>query len=1133
MKRRVLVLAPLLLACGPFFYQAPPPLECYPQRIPGKGWRDLFAEVKPLAADAASSPQLIGACQALVEELPKLAQAERFAKIDALLTRNREGDFNYRVANFLHELREIAADEPALAAATPYLAWRLQQRNLGNGAVGRAPTRGWSQTDEQFQQMLDKYRQSLAVPIQWFAEAQANAVPAILPYLMAQRAAFHFESHDFPAAVERFDEIIQKFPEHPRAEVARFMKGRCHLEAANDQRWLPEDAARAERTGEFLQQAQEDFDAYLKAHPHGRFASDANGWLGAVAAARKNYPEAIGRQMARLALQPSRETTRSVLRECDALFSALFKAAASPDDDGEYAYSMPWDAMANQPEITRLFVVHAMDPAARSDQPSLDRNLAGDRDTLDFLQRRLIRPIPFAKDAMQCLGEALVRASGTREPDAFTLGVLGWTSLRADDGLQALALFDRALAVKRSDEVLHGRALALSSLGRHREAADAYQGLAREFPDSRLATSTAFEAAIERFHAGEAGEALLTLLALSTPDADDMPALYSLQPEYLCAQWIDSIAQFAPIDQLAAPLKRLPENNGRAQLLRAIVRSRALSQENFALARRYLEPAAAAAAESEGRDEQDFDFNGLPRGITLTTAIWRQEVESLAGATDLLGDAPADQKARKHLQIGRGWKSLRGRLTLPLHHLFDYSRSESEKLEQLRRKNATLLGFAPDAVTAELDSRDELHHALRHFLAAAESKDPDIAAPALEEANEALFRLAEFSHYRCSRAVETDATGLSRKLVERLRHDFPDRPETARAVTWTFAPPALLGRWMPGDYTPGNSADAIASAVIDPKAGRWREWEPKPGDEEGDRLKKAFANLFAAPDPDMAGTRKKLADFRADFDRTRPLLDERDILGLVDDLDDLASAAEAPGITPDLFSRYAALRRAKTPPPPAAGEWLPLAPWLAFLDRIRPVQLPDGYERANDDTVESWERYLHDFPNGPKSEAASLRLLRKKVRAACPIPQVEPFHFPDSPIPGGYKRLIRPAEAGDATLRALTKKLDAHEKRFPGGRYRADIRVLRAAIAAQSRNYPAALKSLAEVLADPAHPELRMNAALHLSEISLRLLDKHERPFVAAAFRGEPAAMPFLKNLVHGDTCLFRLRPLMAWLEGP
>jgi tetratricopeptide (TPR) repeat protein len=1130
MKRRVLVLTPLLLACGPFFYQAPPPLESYPQRIPGKGWRELFAEVKPLAADAASSPQLIDAAKALVAELPKLPQAERLAKIDALLTRNREGDFNYRVANFLHELREIAADEPALAAAEPYLGWRLGQPLLGNGAVGRAPIRLWSQTDEQFQEAVNRYQQALAQPIQWFQEAQASAIPEMLPYLLVQRAALDFENQNFPAAVERFDEIIERFPGHPRAEVARFMKGRSQLAAAQAQKKSADQDAAGDRERTIaasLQQAHDDFHAYLEHHPKGRFASDANGWLGAVAAAQGNYPEAIARQLARLSLQPSRETTRSVLRECDSLFAPLFHAPATPDDGEPAAHEIPWDAMVNHPELVRLFVFQAMDPAARESLPSLDRNLAGDRDTLDFLHRRIIRPIPFAKEAMRYLGEAVVRSSGVREPDAFTLEVLGWASLRAEDPQQALALFDRALAAKRGDDVLHGRALALSSLDRHREAAIAYQELARDFPGSRLGIATAFEAAIARFHAGAAGDALLALLPLSGNAHEANPALAGLLPEHLCAQWIDSIAQFAPIDQLAAPLARLPEGDPQARLLRTIVRSRALCAGNFAIARRYLDPLGEPATDT------DPSFAELPRGIGLTAAIWRQEVESLAGAIELLDGAPADQKARKHLHIGRRWKDLRGRLTLPLHQLFDYSQSESEKLEQLRRKNAVFLGFAPDAVAAELDSRDELHHALRHFLAAAESSDPDIAAPALEEANEALFRLAEFSHYRCSRAVETDASGLSRKLVERLRRDFPDRPETARAAIWSFAPPSLLGRWMPGDYTPGNSADAIESAVVDPRSGRWHEWDPKPGDAEGERLRQDFGNLLNAPGDDMPAIRKRLADFRADFDRTRHQLAERDVLSLVDDLDDLASAAELADITPDLFSRYASLRRAKNQPPPAAGEWEPLAPWLAFLDRIRTVTTPGGYEQANNDTTEAWERYLREFPNGPKSEAASLRLLRGKVRAACPIPQVQAFHFPEAPIPNGYKRLTRPPEADGATLRALTKALDEHESRFPSGRYRADIRVMRAAVAAQSRDYPVAVKCLAEVLEDPAHPELRMNAALYFSEISLRLLDPHERAAVVAAFRSERAAVPFLKNLVHGDTCLFRLRPLMAWLETP
>lgn len=1127
MKRRVLVLTPLLLACGPFFYQAPPPLESYPQRIPGKGWRELFAETKPAPADAASSLQLIDACQALVDELPKLTQPERFARIDALLTRNREGDFRLRTANLLIELRELAADDAALGSAGNYLKWRLDRLGNPAGLILRPPVKKWDMKDEDFANLARVHAAKEAAAFEWLDRELASGPAALRPNLMVQMGAIAMDYGDFDKARNTFTGMIGLFPDHPRTEAARLMLGRCLLELARTESKKPgltrDDQNRID---DLLTEASHEFAPCVDSG--GRFAADASGWLAAVALERHDFSEALRLQVARLDLQPTREVTRSVLRECDRIFLSVFEGDFSLEDffdeEGLNHY-LPFDQMAKHPAVVRLFVGYALDPAAREALPSANENFGSDRRTLDFLHRRIVRPESLTRRSLTALGAAVVKETGTSKPDPLTLLILGWSSYREGEAAQALALFDQALTTQPSEELLQGRALALTALGRHREAADTYAELASKFPQSPISKNSAFDHAIARFHAGEAGEALLMLCGMRS-DGAWLPTA-PLHPEYEPAQWIDSIAQFAPLDQLAAPLVRLPEGDPQARLLRSIVRSRALAAENFNLARRHLDPAKEIVEEShEG-------FGELPRGIGLTAAIWQQEVESLAGATELLEQAPADQKARKHLQIGRRWKELRGRLTLPLHDLFDYSQSEDEKLEQLRRKNAVFLGFAPEAVVAELDSRDELHHALRHFLAAAESKDPDVAAPALEEANEALFRLAEFSLYRCSRAVETDATGLSRKLVERLRHEFPDRPETARAVTWSFAPPALLGTWMPGDYTPGNSADAIASAVVDPKSGRWREWEPKPGDAEAQRLREAFAVLLAAPNQDMPAVRKQLADFRADFDRTRQLLDERDVLALVDDIDDLASAAEIAGITPDLFSRYATLRREKSPPPPAAGEWQPLAPWLAFLDRIRPVQTPDGYTRANDDTIESWERYLRDFPNGPKSEAASLRLLRKKVRVACPIPQVEAFFFPESPIPRGYKRMIRSPEAGRATLHALTKELDAHEKRFPRGRYRADIRVLRGAIAAQSRDYPVALKSLAEVLADPAHPELRMNAALHFSEISLLLLDKNERPFVAAAFRSEPASMPFLKNLAHGDTCLFRLRPLMEWLETP
>jgi hypothetical protein len=146
---------------------------------------------------------------------------------------------------------------------------------------------------------------------------------------------------------------------------------------------------------------------------------------------------------------------------------------------------------------------------------------------------------------------------------------------------------------------------------------------------------------------------------------------------------------------------------------------------------------------------------------------------------------------------------------------------------------------------------------------------------------------------------------------------------------------------------------------------------------------------------------------------------------------------------------------------------------------------------------------------------------------------VEAFHFPAAPILNGYKRLRRPMFPAGRELESLARLMDAHQERFPKGRYQADLTLLRAAISADIGDYETALGDLAALLSDANHPELRMDAALQLSDCGLRLLDLEERAAVADAFRKTPAAMTYLKNLVHGDTCLFRLRPLMAWLEEP
>lgn len=1122
MKKRVLLLTPLLLACGPFFYQAPPPLEKYPQRIPGKGWKELFQEARPRADDAATNLELIEGCVSLNAALPGLGVDERLAKIDAMLTRNREGNFNARVATFLHELRELAATDAGLAGAKEYLADRAAQVKSGSRWGSPAPERDWNETDEEYRQTMADYEERQASLMNWAdrAERGVREAPAPLqPYYQVQHAGFLFLKGNYPLAEDKFRAVAENYPDHPRAEVARFMIGRALLARAQHELKEDEDPQHGE---EHCKLAAAAFQSYLELYPEGRFVPDAHGWLSAAKLAVGDYGKAIEEQLRRLAIRPSREVLRSVLRECDAIFAKIFESPDTTTGADELIESMPWEMLAGQPQVARLFVFQALDPVAR-EELSQGENFSSDRRTLDFLHRRIIAPRPFAKNALARLGAAVVlRQQG--EPDALTLTILGWSSLLEDEPGQALALFDRAGKDALTEDLLQGRAMALAGLGRHHEAAEVYDQLVSGFPDSTLADACAFDRAIARFRGGEAGAAFLDLFAqMKGPDgySPDATALEKLHPEYEARQWLDAIVQFGDLDSLAKPLAGLPPDDPATFFLRAAVRCRALAAHRFDLAQQALDPAI-----KEERHEEDDAYNTdtvadweVPQHLRMDRAKWDKSAAPLAEAYARL-KASDGKDATLHLEIARLWQKQRGELCLPLQQLFSCAGSEDEKLDLLRRHNGRFLGLSTATVEEQLDSRDELQHALTHLLAAAElSQNPAVAAPALEGANEALFRLAEFSHYRAARAEETGANALSAKLVKRLREDFPTTQEAARAVPWTFVPPSLLGRWMPGDYSPSNSAYQLLLSL------------EYPDDTEQHEFGWSLDSLTAKDDRDMAAIHKQIGEWREDFAQHRAEVEETMLVRLGDDLEDLYAASGIPDVTPDLFRKYVPIRQFRTLAQPAEGEWLPLAPCLDFLDRIREVNDSNGWPRLNNDTLESWGEYLAKYPDGPKTEAAQLRLLRWKVRGLSPVPQIRAFHFPESPIMNGYKRLTRAAKPDEGELKAIEEELAAYEKRFPAGRYAADIRLLRGALESLRGDYPACLGSFTATLDDPAHPELRMDAALRFAEIALRLLDRNDRVAVADAFHKTPAAMPFLRKMVKGDTCLWRLHPLMPWLE--
>jgi hypothetical protein len=166
------------------------------------------------------------------------------------------------------------------------------------------------------------------------------------------------------------------------------------------------------------------------------------------------------------------------------------------------------------------------------------------------------------------------------------------------------------------------------------------------------------------------------------------------------------------------------------------------------------------------------------------------------------------------------------------------------------------------------------------------------------------------------------------------------------------------------------------------------------------------------------------------------------------------------------------------------------------------------------------------------AEAASFRMTRLIARQFRSSRRIAAIHFPDAPIPEGYKHVLversNPANDPKAVLAAIRD----HEDRFPQGRYRDDLNLLRAGALMDDRQYAQALLLVENILRNPKQSDLHVLAALEFADMAQQLLEPSKRAAIAIAFRRTPGAMAHLRAVVKGDTFLSRLHPLMAWVEG-
>ncbi|MCP5531941.1 MAG: hypothetical protein H7A48_02090 [Akkermansiaceae bacterium] len=1116
MRRAFLLPAIAAIACGPFFYQAPPPLNQYPERVATKQWTDFADEAAPADPQAPEGPALDLECRGLPAKLAPLPPAERLAEIDRLLATNRGGPYSSRRANFLHELRELAAEDPLFGDAASYIGWRMDHGAL---LPKRPPVaRPWDMEQAEFDRQKALYQEQLVERLAEIEKLTGEAPASLRPYWLVRKGAFLFGVGKRDNAASVFQSVLDGFPDHPRAEVAALMLGRSRIEqacAVSRDPEVPVDE-KPDRVNELRGEARTILSKSLERYPKGRFSPDAEGWLGALAFDEGRYGETVRRQIRRMKLQPTREILRSGLRECDMVFGLLLGREEGADGvwiDADENFDAA--AIAGDPWVTRLFLSRCIDPTTGISLPVWwDDGYSGDRETIDFLRQRILRPQPFVRASLAELGSALLSSRG--KPDRTTLVLLAWSATADGEHEQALALLDRVPADDANDESMHARAVVLQRLERHREAAGAFDDLERAFPNSPLCADVAFRRSLCHFHAGDSARAILDVLPHALPPeryGDPSTPSRAMRPDTEWAQWLDLLVQFSPLEDLQAALAKCDGNPPAETLLRHALRTRAIAAERFDLA------AAALDATTEDPPEDLWPIPPLMDDQTMDRERWDACAEELARRTAALAGLDGSARAQEHLQIARLWMKQRGRLSLPSISLCYYAGSEEEKQDLLRRRNALAFGIDRERIHRELDSRDEATHALEHALEAAKSDNPAIAAPALELANQCLFRRAEFSLYQRSRAIERDDGATSKHIYQELRSRFPASAEAKRAAFFAFPP--VAGRWMPGDYNPQNSAGHALEAIAGPVADEAAD----PDAEIGRITNAAIAFDGKAP---LAQVRRSLREAHETINKLRAGTDPENqsgVLRIIDRLDDLEAAASLPGIATVDLRRYADGRFRDLPPGFAA--------FVEFRGRLAPLLDEQGFETGRrNDTIEGWREFLEKHQDSPKAEAASLRLTRLIARQHRGRILITACHFPEAPIPNGYKHVSVARDIPDGDPDEVLAAIDAHERRFPGGRYQADLNLLRAGALIDAREFSRALPLIEGILANPRQQDLRVVALLNFMDIAQRLLVPEERLEAAKAFRRSTASMKRLRKLVRGDTFLWRLGPLMPWLEN-
>lgn len=1046
----IFILATILpaSACGPFFYAAPPPIDSYPERHAVKTlaefWREDWSPEDPSTADEIYLRYLD-----LSHAIGRDAPQQLLEEIDDALQHNREGEYRARLANLLHELREIVELEIPRGAAEPYLEWRRESQ----GAPPRQirPARMLWHDDAQHEARLIKWRNAIDAIAKKLTEQHDEADEAMQPFWRIQIGASFYRSGDFERAADHFGFVRQQWPDHPRSEVALLMLARSYLG------WSRQNE---ERRDALRNQAKVLLAEYRAEFPEGRFVADVAGWQGAIAWDRGDFKRSLELYLEQSDVAGHPEVELRALKECDRCIQELVALYSE-----ELLDLLPIEAIAEHPRVAMRLVYHLLDNRARDD-------FSGFREDYDAEMPKWIaeRVLPVRREGREVIHRLAEAALSLAPEDGFSAwdpryaALIAWNETEAGAHEAALKAIDAAgeEQLLKSDDLLRVRGVALQRLGRFEDAIAAFRQLRDLFPDSPLLADTRYRLTnclVETKHFGEAIEVLRAEPIFGDPDRRRSSSTIELNAGWERDLWLDTLMNFAPLDDLWAAWSRSEDRESADNELAQMTQARLLARGQFKRAEQIgLEPNSAWIAEA----------------LELIELI---ESES-----------SPQRLAELKFQLARHWTDGRGKLTLPSLQIHrGFYQSEHEHAELFRRRNAVLAGFDQAAINDELDRRDELWHAQQNYAEVVRLvPKTELAAEALEGINHCLVARFEYSPFSITRGSEADFTKLSRSVYDRLIADHPDSPEARRAVFWTFP---RNHPWTPGDVSPWMLEMDIADG-FGADSRTYGHFRRDPATEDTRKALAALADDFGVLDDEQLLARVR--QIRAGF---KPHYVSFNQSSVMNDIDDIEAMLTVPGLTADLRRWYHHKRlgiKTRVPIPPE-----PETKIGDFLDVL---------ERIQNQSVESWEEWLQAWPESPKREAVLFRVARLTFNEHHPRPRIESYHWPNSPNWNGYKRFRQRAELKPEEIDRVKNALDRYESDFPNGRYAADIRMLRGELAIDEKDWKSAVRLLTETLDDSNCRDLWFEAGLSLSEVFVLLHEDRFRPQILNAIREHPPA---------------------------